>query len=159
LLPILEKLRPGSPAKGKEVMMRMDDLETPWAARMLSVLRVVAGLVFWQHGVQKILQFPLDRPGPELFSMSWFAGAIEFVLAPPLIVGLLTRPVAFILAGEMAFAYWIGHAPRGFFPYANGGNLAIMYCFVFLYLAFAGGGPWSMDHAMRRKGVAIPAWA
>ena len=139
--------------------MRMDDVETRWATRMLSVLRIVAGLVFWQHGVQKMLQFPLARPGPELFSMSWFAGAIEFVLAPLLIVGLLTRPVAFILAGEMAFAYWIGHAPRGFLPYENGGNLAIMYCFVFLYLAFAGGGPWSPDHAMRRKGVAVPAWA
>jgi putative oxidoreductase len=67
--------------------------------------------------------------------------------------------VAFILAGEMAFAYWIGHAPRGFYPSVNGGNLAIMYCFVFLYLAFAGGGPWSVDSALRRRGVNLPAWA
>jgi|ERR671910_2383320 putative oxidoreductase len=139
--------------------MRTDDLETYWAPRMLSVLRIVAGLVFWQHGVQKLLQFPVARPGPELLSLSWFAGVIELVLAPLLIIGLFTRPVAFILAGEMAFAYWIGHAPRGFYPSVNGGNLAIMYCFVFLYLAFAGGGPWSVDSALRRRGVNLPAWA
>jgi putative oxidoreductase len=90
-------------------------------------------------------------------SLSWFAGVIELVLAP--LRGLFTRPVAFILAGEMAFAYWIGHAPRGFYPSVNGGNLAIMYCFVFLYLAFAGGGPWSVDSALRRRGVNLPAWA
>jgi putative oxidoreductase len=138
--------------------MREADLETSWAWRMLSVLRIVSGLVFWQHGVQKILQFPVARPGPEVMSLSWFAGMIELVLAPLLIVGLFTRPVAFILAGEMAFAYWIGHGSRGFFPSVNGGNLAIMYCFVFLYLAFAGGGPWSVDNAMRRKGVRLPAW-
>jgi putative oxidoreductase len=137
--------------------MRTDDLETYWAPRMLSVLRIVAGLVFWQHGVQKLLQFPVARPGPELLSLSWFAGVIELVLAP--LRGLFTRPVAFILAGEMAFAYWIGHAPRGFYPSVNGGNLAIMYCFVFLYLAFAGGGPWSVDSALRRRGVNLPAWA
>ena len=139
--------------------MRMENLETSWAPRMLSVLRIVAGLVFWQHGVQKILQFPVARPGPELFSLSWFAGMIELLLAPLLIIGLFTRPVAFILSGEMAFAYWIGHGSRGFFPSVNGGNLAIMYCFVFLYLAFAGGGPWSLDSAMRHKGVKLPAWA
>ena len=137
--------------------MRTDDLETYWAPRMLSVLRIVAGLVFWQYGVQKLLQFPVARPGPELLSLSWFAGVIELVLAP--LRGLFTRPVAFILAGEMAFAYWIGHAPRGFYPSVNGGNLAIMYCFVFLYLAFAGGGPWSVDSALRRRGVNLPAWA
>ena len=89
-------------------------------------------------------------------SLTWFAGMIELLLAPLLIVGFLTRPVAFILAGELAFAYWIGHAPRGFFPSVNGGNLAIMYSFVFFYLAFAGGGPWSVDEALRRKGVRLP---
>lgn len=138
--------------------MRTLTLETTWAPRMLSILRIVSGLVFWQHGVQKILQFPVARPGPEVMSLTWFAGMIELLLAPLLIVGLFTRPVALILAGEMAFAYWIGHAPRGFYPSVNGGNLAIMYCFVFLYLAFAGGGPWSVDSALRRQGK-LPAWA
>ena len=109
--------------------------------------------MFWQHGVQKLLQFPAARPPPEIYSLSWFAGLIELVFAPLLIVGLFTRPVAFILAGEMAFAYWIGHAPRGFYPSVNGGNLSIMYCFVFLYLAFAGGGVWSADEELRKRGV------
>jgi putative oxidoreductase len=133
--------------------MRIEGLETVWAPRVLSILRIVSGLVFWQHGVQKLLQFPVPRPGPELFSLSWFAGAIELLLAPLLIVGLFTRPVAFILAGEMAFAYWIGHAPRGFYPSVNGGNLSIMYCFLFFYLAFAGGGPWSLDHFRQARGA------
>ena len=131
--------------------MRIEELATAWTPRMLSILRIVSGLVFWQHGVQKLLQFPAARPPPEIYSLSWFAGLIELVFAPLLIVGLFTRPVAFLLAGEMAFAYWIGHAPRGFYPSVNGGNLAIMYCFVFLYLAVAGGGIWSADEALRRK--------
>jgi putative oxidoreductase len=136
--------------------MNLQELETTWAPRMLSILRIVSGLVFWQHGVQKLLQFPAARPGPEFLSMIWFAGILELLLAPLLIVGFLTRPAALILAGEMAFAYWIGHAPRGFYPSVNGGNLSIMYCFVFLYLVFAGGGPWSVDEALRRKGVRLP---
>jgi putative oxidoreductase len=137
--------------------MAIEEIEKVWAPRMLGVLRIVSGLIFWQHGVQKLLLFPnTTARRPEMFSQIWFAGAIELVLAPLLIVGLFTRPVAFILSGEMAFAYWIGHAPRGFYPSANGGNLAIMYCFVFLYLAFAGGGPWSVDEALRRNGVRLP---
>jgi putative oxidoreductase len=136
--------------------MNLQELETIWAPRMLSILRIVSGLVFWQHGVQKLLQFPTARPGPEFLSMIWFAGILELLLAPLLIVGFLTRPAALILAGEMAFAYWIGHAPRGFYPSVNGGNLSIMYCFVFLYLVFAGGGPWSVDEALRRRGVRLP---
>lgn len=136
--------------------MNVQEIETTWGPRMLSILRIISGLVFWQHGIQKLLQFPAARPGPDFLSMIWFAGIIELLLAPLLIVGFLTRPVALILAGEMAFAYFIGHAPRGFYPSVNGGNLAIMYCFVFLYLAFAGGGPWSVDEALRRKGVRLP---
>lgn len=136
--------------------MKVQELEATWTPRMLGILRIVSGLVLWQHGIQKLLQFPVARPGPEFLSLIWFAGAIELVLAPLLIVGFLTRPVAFILAGLMAFAYWIGHAPRGFFPSVNGGNLSIMYCFVFLFLAVAGGGPWSVDHLLRRKGVRLP---
>ena len=78
------------------------------------------------------------------------------MLTPLLILGFLTRPVAFILSGELAFAYWIGHAPRGFYPSVNGGSLAIMYSFVCLYLAFAGGGPWSVDAALERRGTRLP---
>jgi putative oxidoreductase len=137
--------------------MMVQELETTWAPRMLSILRIVSALVFWQHGIQKLLQFPDPaRPVPGAFTQIWFAGVLELVLAPLLLIGLFTRPVAFILAGEMAFAYWLGHAPRGFYPSLNGGNLSIMYCFVFLYLAVAGGGPWSVDEALRRKGVRLP---
>lgn len=82
---------------------------------------------------------------PAMFSLSWTAGVIELIGGALLIVGLWTRPVAFILSGEMAFAYWIAHAPRDVFPVLNGGDAAILYCFVFLYIVFAGPGPWSVD--------------
>jgi putative oxidoreductase len=128
--------------------------QTVWAPRLLSILRIVSGLVLWQHGIQKLLQFPdPTRPVPSFGSLSWFAGLLELLLPPLIILGLLTRPVAFILAGLMAFAYFIGHAPRGFYPSMNGGALAIMYCFVFLYLAFAGGGTFSLDYLFPAKKV------
>jgi putative oxidoreductase len=132
--------------------MTSREFETIWAPRVLSILRIVAGLLLWQHGIQKLLGFPNPAaPGPAMFTLIWFAGLIELVLSPLLILGLFTRPVAFILAGHLAFAYWIGHAPRGFYPSMNGGNLPILYCFVFLYLAFAGGGAWSLDNVWRRR--------
>jgi putative oxidoreductase len=86
-----------------------------------------------------------------MLSLSWTAGALELVGGALLALGLFTRPVAFILCGEMAFAYFLSHAPRGFFPVLNGGDAAILYCFVFLYLAFAGGGPWSLDRIIWRR--------
>jgi putative oxidoreductase len=132
--------------------MTRGEIETQWAPRVLSILRIMSGLILWQHGIQKLLQFPNPAAaGPPMGSLIWFAGLIELVFAPLLILGLFTRPVAFILAGELAFAYFIGHAPRGFYPSMNGGNLALMYCFVFFYLAFAGPGPWSVDETMRRE--------
>jgi putative oxidoreductase len=132
--------------------MSIDDLQTVWAPRMLSILRIVAALIFMEHGTQKLLGFPpLDRPAPELLSLSGVAGVLELVGGALLVLGLFTRPVAFILSGEMAFAYWIAHAPQSFFPVLNGGDAAILYCFVFLYLAVAGGGAWSLDNAMRSK--------
>jgi putative oxidoreductase len=132
--------------------MIRDEIEIVWAPRVLSILRIIAGLVLWQHGIQKLLHFPnATAPGPAFGSLIWFAGALELLLPPLLILGLFTRPVAFILAGEMAFAYFMSHAPRSFYPSVNGGNLAIMYCFVFFYLAFAGGGPWSLDAILRRN--------
>ena len=122
-----------------------------WQPRILSILRIVAGLLFLQHGLVKIFSFPMAFPSPvATFSMLWFAAAIEIVGGILLILGLFSRPVAFILAGEMAFAYFIGHQPRALYPIQNGGNLSILYCFVFFYLFFAGPGPWSID-ATRSK--------
>ena len=122
-----------------------------WQPRILSILRIVVGLLFLQHGLVKIFSFPMAFPSPvATFSMLWFAAAIEIVGGILMILGLFTRPVAFILAGEMAFAYFIGHQPRAFYPIQNAGNLAILYCFVFFYLVFAGPGPWSID-ATRSK--------
>jgi putative oxidoreductase len=130
--------------------MNTTALETVWAPRILSILRIVAALIFFEHGTAKLLGFPPSDHSPEVLSLSWIAGAMELVGGALLIVGLFTRPVAFILAGEMAFAYWMGHAPRSVFPVLNGGDSAILYCFVFLYIAFAGGGPWSLDALWRR---------
>lgn len=117
------------------------------APYMLAVLRIVTALIFMEHGTSKLLGFPppSSGAGPELFSLSWTAGLIELIGGPLLILGLFTRPVAFILAGEMAFAYWLAHAPRSFYPLLNGGDSSILYCFIFLYIAAAGPGAWSVD--------------
>ena len=122
-----------------------------WAPRLLSILRIVTALIFFEHGTSKLLGFPPSPVGsPTPFSLGWDAGLIELVGGAFLILGLFTRPVAFILSGEMAFAYWLAHAPRSVFPVVNGGDAAILYCFIFLYLAAAGGGPWSVDAQRRR---------
>jgi putative oxidoreductase len=118
---------------------------------MLSVLRIVAALLFVEHGTQKWLAFPVPRSTPTvLWSLSGAAGVLELVGGLLLLFGLFTRPVAFVLSGLMAFAYFIAHAPRAFWPIVNGGELAALYCFVFLYLAVAGGGSWSVDRWVRR---------
>ena len=131
--------------------MNIDRLEADWAPRVLSILRIVAALLFFEHGTSKLLGFPPSDHSPEVLSLSWIAGALELVGGALLTVGLFTRPVAFIVAGEMAVAYWMAHAPKSAFPLLNGGDSAILYCFVFLYLAFAGGGPWSLDALRRRQ--------
>ncbi|MEQ9490983.1 MAG: DoxX family protein [Alphaproteobacteria bacterium] len=111
----------------------------------------MAGLLFLQHGTTKYLGFPASQmSGASPMSMGGAAGIIELVGGVLLILGLFTRPVAFIMSGTMAVAYFYAHFPQGFFPLLNGGELAALYCFVFLYLAAAGGGPWSLD-AMRAK--------
>jgi len=126
-----------------------------WATRatplLLSVLRIITGFLFMAHGTQKWLLFP-GGSGTRvtLQSLSGAAGALELVGGALLLVGLFTRPVAFILSGEMAFAYFLAHAPQGFWPILNRGELAVLYCFVFLFLAAAGGGPLSLDRALRK---------
>ena len=117
-----------------------------WSARMLSVLRIMTGLLFLEHGTQKLLGFPPPvNPGPGLFTLLGIQGILELVGGILIVIGLFTRPVAFILAGDMAVAYFYAHSPRGFFPTLNMGQLAIFFCFVFLYLFVAGGGAWSVD--------------
>ncbi len=131
--------------------MPIEALTTAWAPRILSALRIMSAMLFMEHGTLKILGFPAsDRPAPELLSLSGSAGVFELFGGALLVVGLFTRPVAFLLSGVMAFAYFIAHAPRSFFPVLNGGDGAILYCFVFLYFAFAGGGAWSID-ALRKS--------
>jgi len=127
-----------------------------WTPRMLSVLRIVAGLIFLEHGVQKFLSFPPGQSagsGLALDNLGSYAGLIELATGLLITLGLFTRPAAFLASGTMAIAYWIAHAPQDPFPVNNGGDAAILYCFVFLYLAFAGPGLWSLDvlrHAMAR---------
>ena len=132
--------------------MELSDRLCAWAPRILSILRMAAALLFMQHGTMKLLDFPPsgDSNETEIMSLSGVAGILELFGGALLLVGLYTRPVAFILSGLMAFAYFLAHAPRGFFPILNGGELAALYCFVFFYLAFAGGGAWSLD-ALRRR--------
>ena len=120
------------------------------APYVLSVLRIMAGLLFLEHGMSRLLGFPSPLPTPPLFTLYWFAGAIEFLGGVLVTAGLFTRVAAFLMSGEMAFAYFLSHAPRGFFPILNSGDGAILYCFVFLYLVFAGAGPWSLDALWRK---------
>lgn len=132
----------------------MENFMTPWRAQLLSLLRIVSGLCILQFGTAKILKFPAVPMFEKVTPLAWpsgIAGLLELVLGALLVVGLFTRPVAFLLAGEMAFAYFLGHAGRGFFPILNQGTLAIMFCFTFLYLSAAGPGPWSVDAAVRNK--------
>jgi putative oxidoreductase len=134
-------------------------LRQAWEPRILSILRIVVGLLFLEHGTQKIFNFP-PRPNPrafELFTLSpGLAGIMELVGGVLIVLGLFTRPVAFLLSGQMAFAYFMAHAPRGFYPINNNGDAAILYCFVFLYFCFVGAGVWSLD-AKRSPAGRVPA--
>ena len=126
--------------------MNFEAFFSPWRPYALSVLRIMTALLFLEHATQKLFGFPPAKFSPPLFSLFGAAGTIELVGSVLLIVGLFTRPVAFILSGEMAFAYFIGHAPHSFFPLLNFGEAAILFCFIYLYVATAGAGPWSLDH-------------
>jgi putative oxidoreductase len=116
-----------------------------WAPYALAVLRIMTALLFMAHGTAKLLGFPDLGFSPEVLSLPWIAGAIEIVGGVLLLLGLFTRPVAFILSGEMAAAYFMAHAPQGFHPIQNGGERAVLFCFVFLYFVFSGPGAWSLD--------------
>jgi putative oxidoreductase len=126
-----------------------------WAPYLLSLLRIIAAFLFFQVGSAKLFAFPgAIMPGggtAPLWSLAWVAGALEVVGGALLFVGLFTRPVAFVLSGEMAVAYFYGHAPSGFWPVLNQGDPAALYCFLFLYLSAAGSGPWSLDALRQRR--------
>jgi putative oxidoreductase len=131
----------------------MNETMGAWTPRVLSVLRIVTGLLIIQHGMAKIIGFPVYPPYATVQPLSLIgaAGFIELIGGALLILGLWTQPVAFILSGEMAFAYFIAHFPKGFHPLINGGTLAILYCFTCLYLSTAGGGPWSVDASVKKN--------
>jgi len=136
----------------------MAGVATSWskaAPILLSILRIVTGLLFMQHGGDKLLGYPAGDPisSGEIFTITpGLAGLLELAGGFLIVIGLFTRPVAFILSGEMAFAYFMAHYPANHvFPILNGGGLAVMFCFVFLYLSAAGGGPWSLDRSIGRR--------
>src|SRR5271166_7070416 len=131
---------------GEKLAVTVSELTGIWTPRLLSVLRIVTGLQFLGHGTQKFFSFPL-RAGaaPELVSVFGLQGCLELVGGVLIILGLFTQPVAFVLAGDMAVAYFMIHFPTSFFPALNGGDAAILFCFVFLYFSSAVGGVWSID--------------
>jgi putative oxidoreductase len=131
--------------------MNVDRIAATYQPYLLSVFRFVTGLLIFQFGVAKLFKFPPVPMFEDVTPLSLFgvAGIIELVFGGMLMLGLLTRLVAFVLSGEMAFAYFIEHFPNSFFPLLNEGTLAIMFCFACLYLAAAGGGPWSLDALLR----------
>jgi putative oxidoreductase len=128
-------------------------LANVWAPRLLAALRIMAALLFFEHGLVKVFGFPPGAaPGPQpLLSYLGIAGLMEVVGGWLVTIGLFTRPVAFLLAGEMAFGYFTVHAPLGFFPAINAGDAAILFCFIFLYIFAAGPGAWSIDEMRARK--------
>jgi putative oxidoreductase len=124
-----------------------------WSARLLSVLRIVTAFLFMAHGTQKLFGWPSTEPQQtvNLMSLMGLAGVLETFGGLLLLLGLLTRPVAFLLSGEMAFAYFMAHARRGFWPILNRGEVVVLFCFIFLYFAAVGAGPWSLDAARARS--------
>ncbi|MDB5872213.1 MAG: DoxX family protein [Ramlibacter sp.] len=138
----------------------MNSITTRWTPQLLSILRIVTAFLFVEHGMQKWLDFPAPAQSPtHLMSMVGISGILELVGGLLLLMGLFTRPMAFVLSGFMAFAYFIAHAPQGFWPLLNHGELAVMYCFVFLYMSAAGGGPWSVDAWLRDRKPAEAGFA
>jgi putative oxidoreductase len=134
----------------------MIDRWQSFAPQLKSVLRIIAAFLFIQFGTMKLFGFPVGMPpGNALhaFSQIWFAGVLETFGGALLLIGLFTRPLAFLMAGEMAVAYFQGHAPQGFWPIVNQGTPAVLFCFIWLYLSAAGAGPWSVDAMLARRGL------
>jgi putative oxidoreductase len=131
---------------------------SPWTGRMLSIFRIVAALMFISAGTMKLFNYPpspmANMPPIPLMSQMGIGGLLEAVGGLAILLGVFTRPVAFVLAGEMAVAYFQFHAPLAFFPTTNNGVAAVLYCFFFLYLVFAGAGPWSIDAMIARSRAA-----
>ena len=131
----------------------MNGVLARWSGPIYAILRIMAGLMFMMHGTQKILGFPPRQGGggsPAAGSLPWIAGMLELILGALIVIGFLTGIAAFIASGLMAAAYFIAHAPQGFLPIVNRGELAVVYCFLFLYFAAYGSGPFSVDAARRR---------
>ncbi len=132
-------------------------LRLTWEPRMLSILRIMVGLLFLEHGLSKIVDFPHAQTHKVYALLTLnpgLQGLLELIGGALIALGLFTRPVGFILAGDMAFAYFIAHAPKNFFPVLNGGDAAILYCFVFLYFFVVGAGAWSLDRLRTGEGSA-----
>jgi putative oxidoreductase len=129
--------------------MISEAFRTTWSPRVLSILRIVAGLLFMEHGLSKYFGFPIT-PAFHVAGILWAAGAIEIVAGALVAIGLFTRPAAFIASGEMAVGYFMSHFPKSFFPLVNGGDAAVLYCFIFLFFEWEGGGPWGIDGARSR---------
>ena len=134
-------------------MANFNIISSTWTFRLLGVLRIVAAFLFMAHGSQKLFGFPpsFQMNAGSLPPLMLAAGVLEFVGGLLLLLGLFTRLVAFLLSGQMAVAYFMSHAPQGFWPVLNRGELAVLYCFLFLYLAAAGGGAWALDNSIRSK--------
>lgn len=137
-------------------MANFDTIHTTWRPHLLSVLRIIAGFMFIAHGTQKLFDYPESGHGAApLMSFMGFTGTLELLGGLLILIGLFTRVTAFILAGMMAVAYFMAHAPGGFLPLVNKGELAVLYCFVFLYMSIAGGGSLSLDHLLRGRPVGL----
>ena len=133
------------------------NLRSAWEPRMLSILRIIVGLLFLEHGLNKLFNFPAspNHAAYTLFTLvPGLQGLLELFGGLLIVLGLFTRPAAFVLSGNMAVAYFMAHAPRGFFPMLNGGDASILYCFVFLYFFVVGAGVWSLDQLRRSSGSA-----
>lgn len=122
-----------------------------WAPYALALLRIMTALLFIEHGTAKLLAFPASDMRPAFLTLGWIAGLMEIVGGGLVLVGFWTRATAFLLSGQMAVAYFMAHAPGSFFPLLNGGDAAILFCFVFFYIVFAGPGAWSLDAARSRR--------
>lgn len=131
--------------------MNIERIVERFSPMVLSLVRIMTALLLLQHPLSKFFGWPVAGRAPELLSLYWIAGTIEIVFGLLLLVGFYTRTTAFILSGELAFAYFLGHLPRGFFPLGNGGEAAVLFCFIFLYFACAGGGPLSLDTLWRKR--------